>query len=275
MIDIIIPFYNRKNLIQKAIQSVKNQTFQNWILWLIDDGSTDGGLKDLKLEWGSDKIKIISLEKRRGVSFARNKGLELSQREWVAFLDSDDEWHPKKLEKQIKYAYKNPDKPLIHCNEIWIKNGSLLLQKKKHKKEGGRVFIPSTKICCISPSAALIKRSLFKEIGGFNEKFPVCEDYELWLRITSRYEVGFVEEPLVTKYGGHKDQLSKTYPAMDYWRVKALKEFLSNKSLSQEEQTQVKKVLSEKCNILLRGYEKHNNLTHKKEVKDLLQLAIT
>ena len=271
MIDIIIPFYNRKHFIKKAIQSVQNQTFQDWFLWLIDDGSTDGGLESLQQELPPEKIKIISLEKNKGVSFARNKGLKLSQRKWVAFLDSDDEWLPTKLEKQIEYGNKNPDKPLMHCNEIWIKNGRTLTQKKKHKKQGGRIFIPSTQLCCISPSAVLIKRSLFKEIGFFKEDFPVCEDYDLWLRITSRYEVGFLEETLVTKCGGHKDQLSMAYPAMDYWRVKALKEFLSDKNLFPEERKQVQKVLSEKCKILLNGYKKHKNLTNKKEVEDILK----
>ena len=270
MIDIIIPFYNRKNLIQKAIQSVKNQTFQDWFLWLIDDGSTDGGIKSLEQELQSKKIKVISLKENKGVSFARNRGLELSQSKWVAFLDSDDEWSDQKLEKQIQYADKNPDKALIHCNETWIKDGLPLSQKKKHKKQGGRIFIPSTKICCISPSAALIKRSLFEELGSFREDFPVCEDYELWLRITSRYEVGFLEEVLVTKYGGHKDQLSKAYPAMDYWRVQALKKFVSDKNLSQKEKIQVKSVLSEKCKILLKGYKKYNNAIHKKEIEDIL-----
>ncbi len=275
MIDIIIPFYNRKNLIMRAVQSIQNQTFQDWFLWLINDGSTDKSTESLKKELQSEKIKIISLKKNKGVSFARNRGLELSQRKWVAFLDSDDEWLPQKLEKQIEYAHKNPDRPLIHCNEIWIKNGKILNQKQKHKKQGGRIFIPSTKLCCISPSAVLIKRSLFEELGFFREDFPVCEDYELWLRVTSRYEVGFLEETLVTKYGGHQDQLSKTYPAMDYWRVKALKNFVRDKNLSQKEQIQVKKVLSEKCKILLKGYEKYNNRTHKKEVENILREFIS
>ena len=273
MVDIILPFYNRKNLILRAIQSVKNQTFQDWFLWLIDDGSTDGGLKDLKKEL-PEHAKILAFKENRGVSFARNQALKQGQRAWVAFLDSDDEWLPEKLEKQMDYLLKNPDKNFVHCNETWIKNKKILPQKKHHKKQGGRVFIPSTRLCCMSPSATLMKRSLFKELGLFREDFPVCEDYELWLRVSSRYEVGFLEETLIVKYGGHEGQLSEQYRAMDYWRVKALKPFLEDPHLSFEETQQVQKILIEKCQILLKGYEKHKNFTHQKEINDLLKQVV-
>ena len=301
-VDIIIPSYNRKKFLKRAVGSVQNQSWPNWNLLIVDDGSTDGstniyansfkndssenfiGYSANQITDGSvqsskgcsygNKIKIIKWKMNRGVSYARNQGLQQTTADWIAFLDSDDEWLSQKLEKQMEYAEKNPQYPLIHCNEIWLKNGKVLNQKKKHKKQGGRVFIPSVHLCCISPSAVLIKRSLFEELGLFREDFPVCEDYEFWLRITSRYDVGFLGEPLLIKHGGHEDQLSKKYFGMDYWRIKALYPYLENKNLSSEEQRELKRTIVNKSEILLKGYKKHKNFKNKKEVEEIYKQAL-
>lgn len=277
MVDVVIPSYNRKELLKRAIRSVQNQTCKDWNLWVVDDGSSDGTPDELAKAFPplDFPIRFISLKTNRGVSFARNRGIEKGSGEWVAFLDSDDEWLPEKLETQLKFSKENPEFSLIHCNEIWLREDTLLPQKKKHKKQGGRIFIPSTRLCCISPSAAILRRSLLKELGLFREDFPVCEDYEMWLRVTSRYSVGFVEEALVIKHGGHGDQLSRRYSAMDYWRVKALKDYLKDKNLSHEEKRQVREVLKEKGQILLKGYEKYRNFKNKKEIETLLQKVIS
>ena len=274
MLDIVIPFYNRKKFIKRAIQSVQKQSFQEWTLWLIDDGSTDGSLQELKKEFESDKIKILSLEKNKGVSFARNYGIKQGNHPWVAFLDSDDEWLPQKLEKQMEYLKKYPNTALIHCDEIWLRNNQVLAQKKKHKKQGGRIFEACTLLCCISPSATIMSRSVLNAMPVmFREDFPVCEDYEMWLRVTSQYEVAFIEEALLIKHGGHEDQLSRAYFAMDYWRVKALSQHVDNKNLSEKERDQVKKILFKKCDILLKGYEKHDNFKDKKEIESYKNLC--
>lgn len=275
MVDIVIPSYNRGEFLKKAIQSVQKQTFKDWKLWVVDDGSTDGSFDKVVKTFSASNFPIafLSLKTNRGVSFARNQGIAQGQAEWVAFLDSDDEWLPYKLERQLQFARENSEFPLIHCNEIWFKNGKAFPQKKKHKKQGGRIFIPSTRLCCISPSAALLRRSLLAELGLFREDFPVCEDYEMWLRVTSRYSVGFVEETLVIKQGGHEDQLSRRYSAMDYWRVKALLPYLKDLNLSQEERERVKEAIMEKGQILLKGYKKHRNFKNKAEVENILRMA--
>ena len=274
VVDIIIPSYNRWNFLERAVRSVQNQTFKNWKLWVVDDGSTDKTVSEFNRFFSFDsRMQIISLKTNRGVSRARNKGIEQGEGEWLAFLDSDDEWLPEKLEKQMQLSKLNPNTPLIHCNEIWIKDEKEVAQKKKHKKQGGRIFIPSVQLCCISPSAVLMKRSLLNEVGLFREDFPVCEDYEMWLRVTSRYSVGFVEEALVVKHGGHKDQLSRRYPAMDYWRVKALKAYLNDRKLSVEEREKVKEIITKKGKILLKGYDKYQNFKNKKEVESILEMV--
>lgn len=274
MVDIVIPSYNRWKFLERAVRSVQNQTFKDWRLWVLDDGSTDSTSSEFTRIFSADlRMQIISLKINQGVSRARNIGIEQGEGEWLAFLDSDDKWFPEKLEKQIQFSKQNPSIPLIHCNEIWIKDGKKMAQKKKHKKQGGRIFIPSIELCCISPSAVLLKRPLLNEVGLFREDFPVCEDYEMWLRVTSRYSVGFVEEALVVKYGGHEDQLSHRYPAMDYWRVKALKTYLNDKQLSLEEKERVKEFLIKKGKILLKGYDKYQNFKNKKEVESILEMV--
>lgn len=271
MVDIVVPSYNRWEFLKRAIRSIQDQTFTTWTLWVVDDGSTDKTASRINQFFSSDsRIKFISSKVNRGVSWARNEGIKQGKEEWLAFLDSDDEWLPEKLENQIRFSKLNPQFSLIHCNEVWIKEGKELAQKKKHKKQGGRIFIPSVQLCCISPSAALLKRSLLNKVGLFREDFPVCEDYEMWLRITSQYSVGFVEEALVVKHGGHEDQLSRRYPAMDYWRVKALKNYINDERLSIEERKTVKEVMLKKAKILLRGYDRYQNFKNKKEIEDIL-----
>ena len=276
MVDIIIPSHNRKELLKRAVSSVEKQTFKDWFLWVVDDGSEDGTVESIRKAFkGKFPFKVISSLKREGVSAARNRGICQGRREWIAFLDSDDEWLPEKLKVQLDYLKENPSFSFVHSNELWFKGGYPFPQKKKHKKEGGRIFARSTGLCCISPSAVLIRRSLLEKVGLFREDFPVCEDYELWLRVTSRFPVGFVEKPLIIKHGGHRDQLSRKYKAMDYWRVKALEPFLRSSLITEEERKIVRKVLIKKCQILLRGYEKHKNLQNRKEVKYILNLAKT
>lgn len=274
MVDIVIPFYNRKHLLKRAILSVERQTFKDWFLWLVDDGSTDGASEFIqKIFQRRLPFQIISSKKNEGVSAARNKGIRQGIREWVAFLDSDDEWLPEKLETQINYIENNPSFSFIHSNEIWLKENRVFPQKKKHKKKGGRIFKQSLPLCCISPSAALVKRSLLEDVGLFREDFPVCEDYELWLRITSHFSVGFVQKPLIIKHGGHSNQLSQKHKAMDYWRIKALQPFLQSALITEEEREAVRKILIQKCHILLRGYEKHKNFKNREETLNILSLA--
>ena len=274
MVDIVIPFHNRKHLLKRAILSVKRQTFKDWFLWLVDDGSEDGASEYTReIFKRSLPFKLLSSQNNQGVSVARNKGIHQGRGEWIAFLDSDDEWLPEKLETQINYIKANPSCSFVHSNEIWLKEGHVFPQKQKHKKTGGRIFKKSLALCCISPSAALVKRSLLEEIGLFREDFPVCEDYDLWLRITSRFSVGFVKKPLIIKHGGHPGQLSQKYKAMDYWRIKALKPFLTDSVITEEEREEVQQTLIKKCQILLKGYEKHKNLKNREEILNILSFA--
>jgi len=261
-VSVIIPTFNRAYVIERAINSVLKQSFTDLECIVVDDGSTDDTLKVVE-QIKDPRLKIVS-SINRGVSAARNFGFSHSSGQWIALLDSDDEWLSHKLYAQLEFSNKNPELPLIHGEEIWIRNGKRVNPKFKHKKEGGKIFERALALCLISPSAAILKRDLYEEMQGFREDYIVCEDYELWLRVTQKYAVGFVNDPILNKYGGHKDQLSSKYKAMDYWRVRAMEEIYRNPKfdLSEREKLSLKEMLLEKCRILKLGYEKHQNLEH-------------
>ena len=276
-VDIIIPTFNRAYTLDRALASVKKQNFQDFQLWIVDDASTDDTLSLLK-KWqkhfSTGQMQILQNKNNKGVSATRNKGILAGKAPWLTFLDSDDEWLPNKLEQQIEWSKQHPEHLLIHTEEIWIRNGRRVNPKKKHIKKGGRIFSHNLDMCRISPSSAMIQRAFLESSGLFKESFPVCEDYELWLRLCSRTDTGFIETPLIIKYGGHEGQLSHKYKAMDEWRVRALSEHLNNPFITSSERQELIKTLINKCEILLKGYQKHGNFINEKEIKTLYQKAL-
>ena len=224
-ISVVIPSYNRKELLKRSINSVINQTIKPFEIIVVDDGSLDG--TETMIRRNYDFVKFIK-QKNKGVSAARNSGIKVSSGEWICFLDSDDEWEKDKLEKQIKSAKNNPGYHIFHSNEIWVKNGIRINQKKKHKKYGGNIFKKCLDMCRISPSSVLIDKTILNKVGFFNENLLICEDYELWLRICDRYKVFFIDEPLIIKYGGHQGQLSSSFDSIEYHRIKALEYLMSS-----------------------------------------------
>ena len=176
-ISVIIPTYNRKHTLQRAIDSVLAQTFKPYEIIIVADGSKDGTKEWLLQNYPS--VQYIH-QPNNGVSSARNKGIQISQGSWIALLDSDDEWMPEKLEYQSRFIEVNRNSSFCHTNEIWIRNGVRVNQMKKHKKYGGDIFKHCLDICRISPSSSIIKKDVFEEVGAFDESLTVCEDYDLW-----------------------------------------------------------------------------------------------
>jgi len=219
LVSVIIPTYNRKGTLIEAIASVLDGSFCDYELIVVDDGSTDGTSEAVaELE---EPIRYHH-QSNSGVSNSRNTGVEISGGKYIAFLDSDDLWEKTKLEVQVDFLQNNAEFRICHTDEIWIRNGARINQRDRHRKFPGDIFEKCLPLCIISPSSVLMERSLFDELGGFDETLPVCEDYDLWLRMTLRYRVGFVRDPLVIKRGGHPDQLSKAYWGMDRFRICAL-----------------------------------------------------
>lgn len=267
-ISVVVPTFNRAHTLKRCLDSIFGQTLKPYEVIVVDDGSTDNTSEILK----KYSATIIKTE-NRGVSAARNLAVKESSGEWIALLDSDDEWLPNRLQDQQNLLKLFPDLKLIHGEEIWVRNGKRVNQKKIHKKSGGYIYQNCLPLCCISPSASLIKKETYDEFGGFDEDFPVCEDYDLWLKITAKYEVGYVEEPLIIKYGGHEDQLSRKYFAMDLWRIRAMDRMLK-KDLQKDDYSATISQIKKKSEILIQGYKKHNNLGDLPEVESILERAV-
>ena len=258
-ISIIIPNFNHAKYISRAIDSVINQTYKAAEIIVVDNGSCDGTLKFLREQY--PKITILT-ENKIGVSSARNKGIKNSINQWIALLDSDDAWHPRKLEIQtsmLDSALKEYN--LIHTDEVWFRNNKHINQMKKHKKQGGYIFERCLSLCCISPSSVLFKKNILDKVGLFDESLPVCEDYDMWLKICSSEEVLFAQDKLTYKYGGHKDQLSKSYWGMDRFRIKSIENIIKNFDLTYKQKKQAKKELIKKLKIIINGAFKRNNLS--------------
>lgn len=259
MISVIIPSFNRSQTIKRALRSVEQQTTsREFEIIVVDDGSTD----DTQLMIQSEFPTVTYIfQANKGVSSARNLGLRSAKGQWIALLDSDDEWLPHKLTTQFELLEKTGLK-ICHTEEIWIRNGVRVNQMNKHKKSGGWIFEKCLPLCAMSPSSILIHRDVFDEVGMFDESLPACEDYDLWLRITSRFEVAYIEQACINKYGGHEDQLSRQYWGMDRFRVLALQKILSSQSTSTLDvryRELALNMLEKKLKILLKGAVKHSN----------------
>ena len=256
-VSVIIPTYNRKDLLQRAINSVSSQTLAPYEIIVVDDGSTDQ-TKD----WVLDSFPYVHYlyQDNSGVSSARNAGIKQAKGSWIAFLDSDDEWIPDKLEKQKRAINASKEAWLCHTNEVWVRNSVRVNQMKKHQKYGGYVFENCLDICRISPSSVLIKKEVFEMVGLFDESLKVCEDYDLWLRITSVLPIIFLDQPLIVKYGGHADQLSRVDNGIEQYRIKSLEKILRSESLSADQLKSAKLHLLKKLKIFSNGLEKRNKL---------------
>jgi len=252
IVSVIIPTFNRGWIIKEAIDSVLNQAFESFELIVVDDGSTDNTL-DILTEY-KDRIILIK-QRNRGVSAARNRGMDAASGRFIAFLDSDDLWLPQKLNRQIEFFDSNPDALICQTQETWIRDGVRVNPGKRHRKVSGMIFEPSLHLCLVSPSAVMVKRSLLDEVGFFDENLPACEDYDMWLRIGYKHPIFLIDTPLIIKRGGHADQLSKN-PALDKYRIIALKKILDRNVLAEKQHRAAAKVLKEKCTVYAAGCQK-------------------
>ena len=250
-VSVIIHTHDRRALVCEAVASVLAQRGAEAEIIVVDDGSGDG-TGDALRALAADRVRY-RWQPQRGVSAARNLGAGLARGEWLAFLDSDDLWQPDKLARQLAFHRAHPEVAASQTEEIWIRHGVRVNPCRHHAKPAGDIFLPSVERCLVSPSAVLLRRSLFVALGGFDESLPVCEDYDLWLRLGSREPVGLVAEPLVMKRGGHADQLSRRYWGMDRFRVAALAKLLAQDELPAAGRAVVRDTLRRKCAILAQG----------------------
>lgn len=266
LVSVILPTYNRDWSLKRAVDSVLAQDYPHIELIVVDDGSTDS-TPSLLAAYGNRLVSVRQANK--GVSAARNTGIGQAEGEFIALLDSDDAWEPNKISRQVRFFDHHPEALICQTEEIWIRNRKRVNPKFKHKKPSGMIFEPSLHLCLVSPSAVMIRKELFQTKGLFKEDFTVCEDYDLWLRISHDTPVYLIDEALTIKYGGHEDQLS-AHHSQDKFRILSLKTIIESGCLTPEQSGQAITVLIKKCRIYANGCIKRGR---EKEGRVYLALA--
>ncbi len=204
-------------------------------------------------------LKWIRLGRHTGMAgLARNRGVDAASAAYIAFLDSDDIWEKDKLEKQFKLMQELKEQKIriIHTREKWLRKDKIISQKsQKHKREGD-IFKDALWKCIIGPSTVMLEKSLFYEAGGFREDLEVAEDYELWLKITAREKVGYIDEMLTVKRAGDWEQLSEKHGQIEIFRIDALKRLLDTDFFSEGRRIDALSIFKRKCGIYAAGCRK-------------------
>ena len=256
-ISVIITTQNRSTLVKEALLSVLQQTRKADQVILVDDGSVDDTEAVLKSCAGA--FVYLRHPLPLGVSAARNRGISASTGKWLAFLDSDDLWMRDKLQRQLAVLRENPVYRICYTDEEWRRDGRWMNQGARHRKVSGWIYSACLPLCIISPSSVLIKRDVLDEIGCFDESFPACEDYDLWLRIACRFPVLFLPERLIIKRAGAWPQLSRQH-SLDRYRIRALQNIMTSGVLSVSDLEATHAELGRKCRIYALGCRKHGHL---------------
>lgn len=265
-VSVIIPTYNRAWILPEAVDSVLAQDYPAFELIVVDDGSSDDTVDVLAAY--RDRLTLIRRQ-NRGVSAARNTGIRAASGPLIAFLDSDDFWLPGKLAEQVAFLQRHPRSMICQTEEIWIRNGIRVNPGKRHRKPRGDIFERSLELCLVSPSAVMLRRRLLDQVGLFDESLPACEDYDLWLRVASRWPVERLDTPRVVKRGGHPDQLSRQ-PCLDLYRIRALVKIITHGRLGVFQHNAAVRTLRRKCAVYAAGCRKRGRL---QEAADYDRLA--
>jgi glycosyltransferase involved in cell wall biosynthesis len=270
LVSVIIPTYNRGWCLNEALDSVFSQTYEMYELIVVDDGSTDDTGRRLSQY---KKISVIT-QTNQGVSTARNKGIESSRGDFIAFLDSDDSWFPEKLSVQMDFFMRHPEAEICQTQEIWVRDGKRVNPGRRHVKTSGLFFEKSLALCLVSPSAVMLRKRLLDKVGLFDETLPACEDYDLWLRINASIPIFLIDEPLVIKRGGHADQLSSN-KGLDKYRIQSIKKLLESGVLSHHQRRAAATMLENKCNIYASGCKKRGRLEEMAYYQGLAKSGMT
>ena len=251
----VIPAFNRRDLLNRAIESVLGQSFTELSLIVVDDASTED-LEACRRRVIGAGHRWKCLDINSGPAHARNIGAGMTESDWIMFLDSDDVWKPEKVDKQLAWHGDHPEFRISQVIEDWIRDGMTVRKPARLAQLGGDIFEESVRRCVIGCSCVAMRRDLWEESGGFDPFFRACEDYELWLRITCREPVGLAGTTALTeKHAGDHPQLSRDIPALDRFRILALARLLRDRghSLSAPQRELVGKGLIERAGILAGG----------------------
>ncbi len=268
-VSVIIPAYNRFELLKEAVSTVMGQSYKNFELIVVDDGSSDM-TPTISLYYKDDpRFRYVRIEHNGMPGYVRNIGVRKATAPYIAFLDSDDLWMRDKLEKQMHFLHTFPRIPIVHSRERWMRNGKEVSQKKQKHQRSGMIFNDALVKCIIGPSTVVLSKELFDKTGGFREDLEVAEDYELWLKITDTTKIGYIDEPLVTKRAGHGEQLSEKYGHIEIFRITALMDLVEGGCFTGEHRQAARKELSRKCRIYAAGCRKRERYNESLEYEEL------
>lgn len=215
-VSVVIPTYNRAHTLSKSLNSVLNQTYQNFEIIIVDDGSSDNTEDVIRNFQKKDKrIIYVKHEKNKGQSAAENTGIKIAKGDYIAFQDSDDEWLPKKLEKQIKLIEKSPsDLGVVYTGLLRIMgNKRIYVPGSWVKQKDGYIYNELLKGNFVSTPTILARKECFQKLGMFDERLKALQDWDLVLRFSKFYKFGFIDEPLVLA-PFMTDSLSVNYKTM-------------------------------------------------------------
>lgn len=205
LISIITPTYNRADFLGEAIDSVLAQTFDDFELIVVDDGSTDN-TSSLVKEYSDHRIRYF-YQANQGQSVARNRALEKAKGEYICFLDSDNVWLENKLKKSLEVFKAHPKVDVVYADCILIDEDGNELSRKNMKRYSGLIAKYMIKDNCVSMNTTMTKRECFNRFGGFDEDCKVADDYDLWLRFSGHYNFHYISEYFVN-YRVMKNQIS-------------------------------------------------------------------
>lgn len=215
-VSVVIPTYNRANLIVETIVSALGQSFSDREIIVVDDGSTDHTPEVLKPF--EDQIIYIR-QPNSGPAKARNTGIRMAKGKYIAFLDSDDLWLPEKLELQYQALEQNPQQGLVFTDVMWFSDGEVMVPslRERYQLHTGEVFEKLLFDNWIATSSVLVKKECLEQVGGFDEdpRITFVEDWNLWIRLARHYQFGMVEKALV-KRRYHPHRLGLTNPEKQF-----------------------------------------------------------
>ena len=255
-ISLVIPTYNRQEQLRRALESVRLGTLQPNAIIVVDDGSTDNTVSYLAQ---LPHVLTIAHPVNLGVSAARNSGIRVAKTPWIVLLDSDDWWLPNHLECISRHIATHSDCQIVQTRERWYRGGRRVNPKARHIPPAGEIFEASLELCLISSSAVAFKKALYETVGGYDERMPACEDYDLWLRMTRLCHVDLIDIETIEKEGGQADQLSRRFWGMDRFRVYAMVKLLASGTLTRAQAIATRQVCRKKLAILCAGAEKRGN----------------
>jgi glycosyltransferase involved in cell wall biosynthesis len=211
-VSVVIPTYNRSKLLKKTLQSVLDQTYRDYEILVVNNSSTDD-TKEMIESFEDPRIRVLDIQNQGVIAKSRNLGMRNAQGEYIAFLDDDDLWLPEKLEKQVDYLEKHTEYDLVYAPVWTIDENDVRKEYLEIKRDPaeGRIFYELVRGNYISTLTVMMRRPLLSDIGFFSEDPALrsIEDYDYWLRIALKKQIGFIDEPLAL-YRVHSSGVSKT-----------------------------------------------------------------